>query len=59
MDIMTDNIRQFRLLFPLGFNGLAVYPVGGGENEVKEGVGEFVILARYRVHFIIEHRKVV
>ena len=56
---MTDNIRQFRLLFPLGFNGLAVYPVGGGENEVKEGVGEFVILARYRVHFIIEHRKVV
>ena len=44
------NCRQFRLQYPL------VYLEGWDEMGVKGGDGEeIVILARYRVHFVIEH----
>ena len=45
VDIMTGE--KFSSIAN-AFIGGAVYPVG------KEGMGEIVILARYRVHFIIE-----
>ena len=47
------NCLQFSLQFPLAFIRLAVYPVGG------KGMGEIVILARYNVHFLIEHENLV
>ena len=46
-----ENCRQFSMQFALAFIGRAVYPVGGEGREM----GEIVILARFRVHFIIEH----
>ncbi len=47
------NCRQFRLQYPLAAIGRAVYPVGG------EGTGAIVILARYGLHFIMEHDNLV
>ena len=47
MDILRQekNCRLFRLQYSLAFIGREVYSVGG------KGIGEIVILARYRVHF--------
>ena len=57
-DIMTgEYCRQFRFQFSLAFIGRAVYPVGGVKERM--GIGEIVNLARYRVHFIIEHENLV
>ena len=47
------NCCQFRLQYPLAFIGQADYEV------CLEGIGEIVILARYRVHLIIEHENLV
>ena len=47
------NCRQIRLQFPLAFVSRDVYPVGGQRRKL----GEIVILARYRVHSIVEQKK--
>ena len=54
-----QNFRQFRIQYPLAFIGRAVYPVGGKGIRQRIGMGEIVILARYRVFFIIEHKNLV
>ena len=52
--------RQFRFQFLLAFIGLAVYHRLGGEcMGTRRGMGEIVILARYRVHLNIEHENLV
>ncbi len=47
------NCHQLRLQYSLAFISQPIYPVG------REGMGEIVILARYRVYFIIEHKNLV
>ena len=54
-----ENCRQFRLKFSLAFIGQAVYPVGGEGMGYRREMGEIVILARYKVQFIIEHENLV
>ncbi len=60
MDILSGkNCRQFRLQFTLAFIGRAGYLVGRDGMGEKGGMGETVILARYSVHFFIEHENLV
>ena len=44
-----NNCRDFRLLLLTSLIGQFVHPVGG------EGMGDIVILARYKYHFIRVH----
>ena len=56
--ITGEKLSSIKVVIHPAFIGRAVYPVGGKEDGVK-GVGEIVILAPYRVHFVIEHDNLV